>query len=231
MPQTPGPAPTTPHRPWDYRVVRHLLDGRSHLAIHQAFYEGDERDIPAALSPDPAPVAGDDPAWILARMNEALARPVLDFASLRAEPLPSDFIDADDRRLVVGLTAKAEAMADLLAGLDPADASASDWLTESAPDIPQDGVIAFIRKLPHSDFCVEIPDFPDCRAHAPSLEQATTLARRALSAHLDTLRRAGRAEPARRSWDQMSLAPDREGAVMAVIVPEPPAETHSEGDA
>ncbi len=229
MPQASGSAPTTTQRPWDYRVVRRLVDGRPRLAIHQAFYEEDERDTPVSLSPEPSAVAGDDPAWILARMNEALARPVLDFDSLQAEPLPPAFIDADNRRLVVGLNCKAEAMADLLASLAPAEAA--DWLAESIPDMPRNGVIAFIRKSPHSDFSVEIPDFPACRAHAPSLEQATTLARQALSTHLEDLKHGGRAEPVRRSWEQLSQAPGRDGAVMAVIVPEAPTEANSEGDA
>lgn len=55
--------------------------------------------------------------------------------------------------------------------------------------------IALIHKDPASDYGVSFPDFPGCVTAGATLEEAATMAREALEAHVSIMREEGEAIP------------------------------------
>lgn len=205
---------------WDYRVVRRIIDGAETLAIHQAFYARPGDDMPRGVSDEPAQVTGTDPAQILSRMSEALTKPVVEFERLVGQSDLDAFLAAEDRRLYFGLKRKADGMDVFLSRMkSDTTPEPQDWPCDEVPILPPGSFIAYLRKLPHKDFLVEFPDIPGCTAQGHSLENATSMARQALGAHIQTLRRTGSPLIAATSWTDLAEDPRRNGAVMAVVEP------------
>jgi len=72
---------------WNHRVIRHSgKDGEpDYLKIHEVHYESEDDSNPSLVTEDGVSVGGEtieDIMWVLDRMKEALAKPILDFESL-----------------------------------------------------------------------------------------------------------------------------------------------------
>ncbi|HVI51274.1 MAG TPA: type II toxin-antitoxin system HicB family antitoxin [Candidatus Sulfotelmatobacter sp.] len=206
---------------WDYRLVRRIVDGKERLGIHRAFYANDtpEAGTPQAVSLAPSTVEGDHPAEILAQMALALSKPEVRFEDLENQSMLAGFLASEDRRLFVGLLRKADGMDHYLSQLKEEAPYPDEWPCEEPPDMDEGSFIAFARKFPHEDFLLEFPDLPGCSARGHSLEQAQTLARQAMTAHLDELKRQGRPIPTPRGWQELSVSPLRRAAALIVLSP------------
>lgn len=64
---------------WNYRVMIHpdVKGDEVYQAIHEVYYDDDGKVT--GWTDSPISVGGEDVAWVLDRMREALEKPVLDF--------------------------------------------------------------------------------------------------------------------------------------------------------
>lgn len=77
--------------------------------------------------------------------------------------------------------------------------------------------IALIHKDPDSDYGVSFPDFPGCVTAGRSLEEARTLAEKALSFHARGMAEDGEPLPAPSTLNTISALPEFAGAVIALV--------------
>jgi predicted RNase H-like HicB family nuclease len=77
--------------------------------------------------------------------------------------------------------------------------------------------IALLRKEAKSDFGVEFPDFPGCVTAGKTLEEAQTLAREALSFHVDGMIEDGEQIPSPSSTDRIMADPANRTAVVFLV--------------
>lgn len=78
--------------------------------------------------------------------------------------------------------------------------------------------VAFIFESPDRDFGLTFPDLAECHRIAESREEARSLARATLAAHLDELVAAGQPVPAARGLAELVALPEMDGHLEAFLV-------------